>query len=272
MSSTNFKFSPVYESFAVYPELAKFRTHLELWCPHLYDQCYDIETQLAKCNGLVADILGKGREGICVTDFLRTDIREEHPKVREEWDKLTSLLRLHSNDLLTTHALANMPKSRDFFARHLADIPELFQGGVYGPTQEPADIYSRVPSDPSTFSLRGYDEDDYFTAFVFKYLKPLNAWYHEWILQKPTDLESGSSQFIELRTIQTVVNLITACFALSLLCGSLVVLSCVGSEKMRILVLGAFGSFAKIAGAGALYGHSARSVRYGPTAIVYNDD
>ena len=75
-------------------------------------------------------------------------------------------------------------------------------------------------------------------------LQPANERLHKFVnrvLRRKVDPESTPEQYIEDKTVRTIMNLLASLYAPILLAGSLAILSCVESELARIAVLGALG-------------------------------
>lgn len=265
MQNSKYYHSQLYADFAETPELAKFRRYLPVWSWILVGQISNIDELIKECNNLIADMKGVERTSsvFYLTDFPRACIGVEHSDLRRKMEELEALVRKYSmfhlppylpldmchllmwlcagTDLRTVHGLANMPGQRKLFSRHFAKIIQLFggSGGIYE-----ASIYTQVPSHPDTCSLKDFEGQDHTTEFALEHLAVANEWFNKslnWILRKSEDEELQPKQYVELDTIRMIMNLLAALYAPTFFAVSLGVLSCVESEKMRIVALGGFG-------------------------------
>jgi hypothetical protein len=135
-----------------------------------------------------------------------------------------------------------MPNQPKVYARNFAKKKDVFSGGFYVPTREPADIYSQVPSSVRLCVLKGEEEEeDVVTPTVVKladwvYIR-LRAAINR-VPKKHTDPELLHQQYIKKATLRTAMNVLTATFLPTFLAGTLGFLSLLKSDKMRIVVLG----------------------------------
>jgi hypothetical protein len=144
--------------------------------------------------------------------------------------------------LLLAHGVANMPDQPKAYARYFAKKQDLFSGGLYVPTREPADIYSQVPSSDRLCALKGEEEEeDVVTHAVVK----LADWVYirlraaiDWLLNKHIDQEVLRQQYIDMRILRTTMTILTATYLPMFFAGTLGFLSLLKSDKMRIVVLG----------------------------------
>ncbi len=150
-------------------------------------------------------------------------------------------------DLLLAHGVANLPDQSEVWAKDFSESPELFHDGRFGPTKEDHEVYSKIPSHADTCSLRAseVDQQDLLTKFVILHLKSiylgLNKWvaYVPWLGSHKDEVEQ--ERFIGLERIVLIANVLTGICVPVIYAVCLGVLSCIESEKWRIVVLGAFG-------------------------------
>lgn len=87
--------SSLYDLFAQFPELAKFRNYQELWCWMLYNSTWKIEQQLKACNDELEKIQGfKGN--LRINDYHLSTADEDYPELNQKVDVLERLVRRHS--------------------------------------------------------------------------------------------------------------------------------------------------------------------------------
>lgn len=147
---------------------------------------------------------------------------------------------------LATH-VANLPHQSDVYARHFAARETLFEDGLFGPTKEKAAIYTQVPSHADTCSFKDGDLDelDMLTTFVIRHLESVNMYVTQLMARvlRQRSLEDGVApqQYLELDKIQMVANILTGICVPVFLAICLGILSCIKSEKTRIVMLGVFG-------------------------------
>ena len=149
-------------------------------------------------------------------------------------------------DLKLARDIANLPDQPDIYAQHLAQREGLFKGDIFGPTKEKAKIYTQVPANNDTCALKCGEQgqQDMLTKFMIMRLKPANLFLKNWALRswgEPADEADDSQRTLELATILTVANILSGIYVPVLFAGCLGVVSCLASEKCRIIVLGSFG-------------------------------
>lgn len=150
-------------------------------------------------------------------------------------------------DLTLAHAIANLPDQSEIWAKHFSERKTSFQDGRFGPTKEDATIYTQIPSHADTCSLRASeaDQQDYLTSFAIRHLKSINIRLRKWIARRPKqqcqEEDVAQERFVGLEKIVTIANVLAGIYVPVLFAGCLGVLSSIGSEKRRIVVLGAFG-------------------------------
>jgi hypothetical protein len=150
-------------------------------------------------------------------------------------------------DLCLATQVANLPHQSDIYARHFAARETLFEAGVFGPTREKAAMYTQVPSHADTCSFKdgNLDEQDMLTAFVIRHLESVNVYVTDLIARvlRQRSLEDGGAyqQYLGLDKIQMIANVLTGIYVPVFLAICLGVLSCIKSEKTRIVMLGVLG-------------------------------
>jgi len=150
-------------------------------------------------------------------------------------------------DLCLATRVANLPHQSDVYARHFAARETLFENGLFGPTKENSAMYTQVPSHADTCSFKDGDLDelDMLTAFVIRHLESVNMYVTQLIARvlRQRSFEDGVApqQYLELGKIQTIVNILTGICVPVFLAICLGILSCIGSEKTRIVMLGVLG-------------------------------
>ena len=108
-------------------------------------------------------------------------------------------------------------------------------------------MYTQVPShaDSCSFKDGDLDEQDMLTAFVIRHLESVNMYVTQLITRvlRQRSLEDGVApqQYLELDKIQTVANILTGIYVPVFLAICLGILSCIESEKTRIVMLGVLG-------------------------------
>ena len=108
-------------------------------------------------------------------------------------------------------------------------------------------MYTQVPSHADTCSFKDgdLDEQDMLTAFVIRHLESVNTYVKHCITRvlRQRSLEDGIApqQYLELDKIQMVANILTGIYVPVFLAICLGILSCIESEKNRIVVLGVLG-------------------------------
>ncbi|KAH7399507.1 hypothetical protein BKA66DRAFT_565579 [Pyrenochaeta sp. MPI-SDFR-AT-0127] len=246
MQGIRYCYSALYRAFTDTPELAKFHRYLDYWSWILYNQSADIEKQADECIGLIAEIHGVPRERspFTVIDYHRAYVQDEHPFLKVKIDNIEKSVRRYSKDLLIAHAIANLPDQCDVYARNFAKQDDVFDNGIFGPTKEDAGMYRQVPPHAGMCSFKGIDPQDPVTNLVLRYLEPLNVRIKGLVRcivgrREPRAVTSQSN--VTFNTILTVMNLLAGIFGTLLFAGCMGVLSCIDSEKWRIVVLGAFG-------------------------------
>jgi hypothetical protein len=145
-------------------------------------------------------------------------------------------------DLMLAHGVANLPEQVEVFARHFARYDELFENGVYGPTNEDANMYRQVPSHGNLCSLKGGEEEDAVTNLMLKHIESVNEYLHgivRWVLRKPTPTpDTPLPDYVSLNSIRRVTHCLAAVYATVLFTGTLGILNVLESEKNRIITLG----------------------------------
>jgi hypothetical protein len=255
-------FSNLYTDFVETPELTKFRRYIGPWSWILNNHVAVIERKLKECHDAIADVHGMARERsvIHVTDYHRAYDTEEHPILKILMEDLTNLIRKYSmscfitkmgahantgnvgQDLVLAHKVASMPEQDLVFARHFAENDSLFDGGVYGPTKEDADMYRQVPCHSDLCSLKGREQEDPGTNLVLKHLKPMYKLYRKvisWILRRPLR-EDTDPEYAHLSTVRTAMHFLASIHVIVLFTGTLGVLNSLDSDAKRIAVLGCF--------------------------------
>jgi hypothetical protein len=142
---------------------------------------------------------------------------------------------------MLAYGMANLPEQNDVFARHLATYPSLFEDGVYGPTGEPAGIYQKVPSHAGTCSLKSQGDEDFATNLMLRHLQAMNDWrlgIIDRVMGRSVREKSTLPEYVSLKTIRTMMHVVSGSYAPILFAGSLKVLSSLESENMGIVVLG----------------------------------
>jgi len=261
------RYSVLYGEIVENPELAKFRRHLDLWTWILYNQTGEIDKLRRECDELIKTIGAEipGWTVRTLLDYHRAYDLHDHPVLRSKIDVLKISVRQYSRfwpilcakdcadggnvgeDLrLATH-VASLPHQSDIYARHFAARKTLFEEGLFGPTKEKAAMYTQIPSHADTCSFKDgdLDEQDMLTAFVIRHLESVNTYVTRFITRvlRQRSLEDGvaSQQYLELDKIQMVANILTGIYVPVFLAICLGILSCIESEKNRIVVLGVLG-------------------------------
>ena len=143
------------------------------------------------------------------------------------------------------HAITLLPHQSDVHAKQFAEHTGLFENDVFGPTREDAAVYKQVPSPADMCTLSALDEQDPSSDFVIRHLKSTNLRLKKIVSQIMGHRKPGCGavprKSVALDVIHMAVNVFTAVYVPVLFAGSLGVLSCLKSEKSRILALGAFG-------------------------------
>ncbi|KAI4662057.1 uncharacterized protein J4E78_004848 [Alternaria triticimaculans] len=156
-------------------------------------------------------------------------------------------LRRECDELIETIGAKDSRWTSDVYARHFAARKTLFEEGLFGPTKEEAAMYTQVPSHADTCSFKDgeLDEQDMLTAFVIRHLESVNTYVTQLITRilRQRTLEEGVAprQYLELNKIQMVANILTGIYVPVFLAICLGILSCIESEKNRIVVLGVLG-------------------------------
>jgi len=261
------RYSVLYGEIVENPELAKFRRHLDMWTWILYNETGEIDKLRRECDELI-ETIGAENPGWTVRtllDYHQAYYLRDHPVLRSKidvlkisvrqysrfWPVLCAKHRADSSDVgedlcLATH-VANLPHQSDVYARHFAARKTLFENGLFGPTKEKAAIYTQVPSHPDTCSFKDgdLDEQDILTAFVIRHLESVNTYVTQLITRvlKQRSLEDGVApqRYLELDKIQMVANILTGIYVPVFLAICLGILSCIESEKTRIVMLGVLG-------------------------------
>lgn len=145
---------------------------------------------------------------------------------------------------MTAQAIANLPDQCDIYARHFAQYKELFENGIFGPTQEKEQLYKQVPPHHEMCSWKDFGQQDPITSLVIRHMKAMNTRLNallNWLSSKQKEQQRPMpQQYIKLETVLLVMDFLAGFYVplLSALC--LGVLSCIKSEKARIVVLGVF--------------------------------
>jgi hypothetical protein len=253
-------FSNLYTDFVETPELTKFHRYIGPWSWILNNHVAGIEQKLKECHDAIADVHGMARERsvIHVTDYHRAYDTEEHPILKIMMEDLRNRIRRYSTselvtnigahantsnvgeDLVLAHQLANMSEQDQVFARHFAENDSLFDGGVYGPTKEDADMYRQVPCHSDLCSLKGREQEDPGTNFVLKHLKSMYKFYRiviSWVLRRPLP-EDTVPEYVLLSTVRAAMHFLASIHVVLLFSGTLAVLNSLDSDAKRIAVLG----------------------------------
>ena len=261
------RYSVLYDEIVENPELAKFRRHLDLWTWILYNETGEIDKLRRECDELIETIGAENDDWTVRTllDYHQAYHLLEHPVLRSKIDVLKISVRQYSRfwpmlcakdradggdvgeDLCLATHVANLPHQSDVYARHFAARKTLFEKDLFGPTKEKAAMYTQVPSHADTCSFKDgdLDEQDMLTAFVIRHLESVNTYVTRFITRvlRQRSLEDGVApqQYLELDKIQMVANILTAIYVPVYLAICLGILSCIESEKTRIVVLGVLG-------------------------------
>ncbi|RAR15582.1 hypothetical protein DDE83_001032 [Stemphylium lycopersici] len=248
MEASGSYYSRLYEDVVNMPETAKFRRYLGYWAWMLYNETREIEKEIQNFNASIAEIYGAASSNVVVTalDYHLNYESEHHSKLNPHFDKLSSLIRRYGKDLKLARDVANLPDQPDIYAQHLAQYEGLFNDDMFGPTKEKAAIYTQVPANNDTCALKCGEQgqQDMLTKCMVMHLKPVNRFLEKWVLRirgKSTDVADDSQRTLELATVLTVVDILSGIYVPVLFAGCLGVLSCLASEKCRIIVLGSFG-------------------------------
>ncbi|KAH7076683.1 hypothetical protein BKA63DRAFT_565064 [Paraphoma chrysanthemicola] len=230
--------SSLWDRFSKTPELAKFRRYFPVWSWFLYSQTTGIEIVIRQCNNAIAESWGVAPDKctLRLTDEPLSVVLERYPCLQPKVDELRDRLRHYGKDLLMVHEIMNLPMQHEIYARDLADTEFLFDGNVFGPTLEHANVYTTIPSDPDTCCVKGFNAEAHGPGFVLGRLRPIS----EWLRGSRGESKSNVQHFMRHETIQATMLVLAALYASVLLAGSLGVLSCLKSEGARIAVLGVF--------------------------------
>jgi len=263
MENIRYRYSALYKDFAESPELAKFRRYLDVWSWILYNETSDINQQIQECNQIIAEISGSPSKpsGLTVTDWHRAYVRNSPPLLKGKIENLTRTIRQYGKphispapcctqsrdvgkDLIMTRTIANLPDQSDIHAAHFAEMSNVFEDGLFGPTKEDADTYKQVPPHHDTCALKDIEEQDAAALFVLRRLKPANIFLEKQkkrFSNKPArDQDPARRQHIALSKVLLVLNILTGIYVPALFVACLAALSKIESENLRILVLGIF--------------------------------
>jgi hypothetical protein len=95
MQGIRYRYSGLYDDFAKFPELAKFRRYLDYWSWMLYNENREIEQKIRECNKIVANIhsIPPVRSVFTLMDYHQAYVSEEDPTLKTEIDNLKKLIR-----------------------------------------------------------------------------------------------------------------------------------------------------------------------------------
>jgi len=134
-----------------------------------------------------------------------------------------------------------MPDQPNVHARSFARRQELFRDGVYVPTREPAEIWSQVPSSSRLCVLKVGEEEDVTTQAAVKCADCVYTWLGKTMIRvrnRPAAQEPSRQRYIKSATLGTAMNVIAATILPAFLASTLVLLSLLKTDKMRIVLLG----------------------------------
>ncbi|ORY19460.1 hypothetical protein BCR34DRAFT_595424 [Clohesyomyces aquaticus] len=257
MQRLKHRFSTFYKDVAVYPEVANFRRYLEELSWIVYNDGLDVEKKRKEVNELIADVKGipRGAQDVfTVTDWHPIDLQKENPFLIGKVESFKESVRQYCNDLYLGHKVAQLPEQSKVFGKRFQAFKNLFQDGLFGPTQEREGILRQVPAHADTCAWSNIPRQDLSTDFFVNHIESMSEWAKnrtpEWVKNRvperwkkaSDDAETAVSPSVALDTLATVVQILT-CFYVPLYTAlTLFILSLFQSTQVRFAFLALFST------------------------------
>ncbi|KAF2187640.1 hypothetical protein K469DRAFT_103357 [Zopfia rhizophila CBS 207.26] len=251
MQGIRYRYSAFYQDITTYPELAIFRRFTEEWAWMLYNQITDIHQKAKECNAALAQSQGfpSGATVFSVTDWHRVHMREDNRYLSVKVEALMDSIRKYSQDLCLAHAVAQLPDHSRYFTEYLESYPNLFENGLFGPTGE-EEVFYKLPKHPDSCALKSIPRRDVLTNLLIDKTRSLKTRIGSRLRKLWNRGEDAqqvqSNENVNLGTFIAIMDTFTCLYVPLLLSASMFVVNCIQSTRIRIAMIGVFGTIFSI--------------------------
>lgn len=236
-----FNFANYYKECADFPETPKFRRFAAQWNKKLHEDVADLVKEEGKLSKAIAD--ARERDKAPPLTFLECPRRLVPEELKKGCSDYENKLRIYAQDLCLYSSLFRFPDHEPYFSKRLNNYSELFEGGDFGPTDEPGAASEYQDINARDFlTVVGENRSDALTIFLVAHID----WIDQQILQRiraflgrprPTPAVPG----VEHGTIVKIADAIACVFVPFLLTSTMFALARTRPLMVRICVVSIFG-------------------------------